>query len=54
MQPSNSPVTIRLASAGSIQLLFGPASSLSGRQTKVSCSVRATSLGWLRCRKETG
>jgi hypothetical protein len=43
MAPSNSAPTLRLASAGSIQLLVGPASSLAGEQMKVRCSVRATS-----------
>ena len=39
-----------LGLGGAIQLLVGPASSLSRVQMKVSCSVRATSWGWLRCR----
>ena len=39
-----------LASAGGIQLLVGPAASRSAVQMNVSCSVRATSEGWLRCR----
>ena len=33
-----------------IPYLMGPASSRFGVQMKVSCSVRATSWGWLRCR----
>ena len=41
---------LALASAGAIQLLVGPASSFSRLLMKVSCSVRATSEGWLRCR----
>ena len=50
MAPRKSPPTRDLASFGSIQLLVGPASSLSREQMNVSCSVRATSLGWLRWR----
>src|SRR5689334_904780 len=42
------------ASAGLIQLLVGPASSLFSEQMNVSCSVRATSLGCDRCKKLCG
>ena len=38
------------ASSGAIQLLVGPASSWLRVQMKVTLSVRATSLGLLRCR----
>ena len=54
MAPSNSLPTFSLASAGAIQLLVGPASSWRRVQMKVSCSVRATSLGSLRCRMQSG
>ena len=50
MTPSKSGVSLAIASAGGIQLLFGPASSLASVQTKVRCSVRATSWLALRCR----
>ena len=50
MAPRNHGAAFALASAGDIQLLVGPASSRSRVQMKVSCSVRATSWGWLRCR----
>ena len=46
----SSAPTLCLAPSGSIQLLVGPASSFSGVQIKVKCSVRATSLGLLRLR----
>jgi len=52
--PSNSAPTFRFASAGAIQLLLGPASSFSDVQMKVRCSVRATSEGSERCRKQSG
>jgi len=48
--PANRPSTLRCASAGSIQLLFGPASPLFFVQMKVRCSTRATSEGCERCR----
>jgi hypothetical protein len=48
--PSKYGRAFALASAGAIQLFVGPASSLAAEQMKVSCSVRATSDGWLRCR----
>ena len=47
--PSNSASIFACASAGAIQWLFGPASSLLGVQTKVRCSTRATSDGCERC-----
>ena len=50
MLPRKSPSSRSLPSAGAIQLLVGPASSRVRVQMKVSCSVRATSEGWLRCR----
>jgi hypothetical protein len=48
--PSNSAPTFCFASAGAIQLLVGPASSLALVQMKVRCSVRATSDGSERWR----
>ncbi len=45
MQPSNSPLSVARISAGSRQLLVGPASSSSSEQMKVRSSTRATSLG---------
>jgi hypothetical protein len=50
MAPFRYAPALALPSAGDIQLLLGPASSRLGVQMKVSCSVRATSCGWLRCR----
>jgi hypothetical protein len=50
IEPLNNAPTFCFASAGAIQLLFGPASACCAVQTKVRCSVRATSLGSLRCR----
>src|SRR4051794_14076542 len=41
-------------SAGSDQLLVGPASCFVGVQTKVNCSTRATSFGLDRCRYDRG
>ena len=52
--PSNSASTFACAAAGSIQLLFGPASSLLFVQTNVKCSTRATSVGWERCSQQFG
>src|SRR5688572_12387375 len=46
--------TREFASSGLIQLLVGPASSFLSEQMKVSCSVRATSLGCDRCKKLCG
>ena len=46
--------TRSLASDGLIQLLVGPASSACSEQMKVRCSVRATSCGCERWRKEFG
>ena len=48
--PSSSAPTLCFAAFGSIQLFVGPASSFSGEQIYVRCSVRATSFGLLRCR----
>src|SRR3954468_17575825 len=45
MQPRYSPVMTDFISAGSIQLLVGPASASSTEQMKVRSSTRATSLG---------
>jgi len=50
MDPVKSGVSRIVASAGAIQLLLGPASSFRAVQTKVRCSVRATSCVALRCR----
>jgi hypothetical protein len=52
--PANSGHTRCRASSGDIQLLVGPASSFSRLAMKVRCSVRATSLGWLRWRVQPG
>jgi hypothetical protein len=58
MQPLNrafSPVcSSARISAGAIQLLVGPASSLLALQMKVRSSTRATSLGSLSARKLFG
>src|SRR4029434_7201740 len=54
MLPRRRPPTFSLPSAGAIQLLVGPASSRARVQMNVSCSVRATSEGWLRWRYELG
>ena len=45
MQPSNSAVSVSRISAGSRQLLVGPASSSRSEQMKVRSSTRATSPG---------
>jgi len=50
IEPSKSAPSLRYVSAGAIQLLVGPASSRVGVQMNVSCSTRATSLGFERCR----
>ena len=50
MATLKSGVSFATASDGGIQLLFGPASSVSAVHTNVRCSVRATSCGALRCR----
>ena len=52
--PSNSPFIVTFISAGSIQLLVGPASSSRCEQMNVRSSTRATSLGSERARKEFG
>ena len=54
MQPSNRPCRIDFISAGSIQLLVGPASSAIREQMNVRSSTRATSLGSDRARKLSG
>ena len=50
MQPSNRPVSVARISAGSRQLLVGPASASSSEQMKVRSSTRATSPGSERAR----
>ena len=45
MQPEKSPFSFAFISAGSAQLLVGPASSSVGEQMKVRSSTRATSAG---------
>ena len=45
MQPSKRPPRMPRISAGAIQLLVGPASSLVSEQMKVLSSTRATSEG---------
>jgi len=54
MQPSNNRSSVRRISRGSIQLFVGPASSFERLQIKVRSSMRATSLGCERARKEFG
>src|ERR1043166_6110217 len=54
MKVSNSGRIFCAASDGDIQLLVGPASSGSSEQMNVRCSVRATSCGLERCRKQLG
>ena len=54
MQPANRARIFSCASAGAIQLLFGPASSLLRVHTKVRCSTRATSEGLERARWQPG
>ncbi len=49
-----SAVMVRFISAGSIQLLVGPASASSSEQMKVRSSTRATSEGSVRAQKELG
>ena len=50
MQPPKRPVSIVRISAGSRQLLVGPASASSSEQMKVLSSTRATSPGSERAR----
>src|SRR2546429_7469552 len=52
--PFSSPCNFEYASAGSDQLLVGPASSLVGVQMNVNCSTRATSFELDRCKYERG
>ena len=54
MQPSKSLPSFARISAGSTQLLLGPASSFVALQTKVRSSMRATSSGSERARKQPG
>ncbi len=54
MQPSNFGLRRAFILSGAIQLLVGPASSWSTEQMNVRSSTRATSLGWLRARKQPG
>ena len=50
IEPRNSPVSAWRISAGSVQLLVGPASSSSSEQMNVRSSTRATSAGSERAR----
>ena len=50
MQPRNSSSSVPRISAGSRQLLVGPASASSSEQMKVRPSTRATSFGSERAR----
>ncbi len=50
MQPLNRPLSVARISAGSTQLLVGPASSFDFEQMKVRSSTRATSEGSERAR----
>src|SRR5438132_6425909 len=52
--PFSSPCNFEYVSAGSDQLLVGPASSLVGVQMNVNCSTRATSFELDRCKYERG
>src|SRR5436309_15784325 len=52
--PFSSPCNFEYVSAGSDQLLVGPASSFVGVQMNVNCSTRATSFGFERCKYECG
>ena len=54
MQPSNSLLRVAFISSGATQLLLGPASSLVLLHTKVRSSIRATSSGSERARKQLG
>ena len=54
MQPRNSLSSVARISAGSSQLLVGPASISRSEQMNVRSSTRATSLGSDRARKEPG
>ncbi len=58
VRPRIAPLSIvcsfKYISAGSDQLLVGPASSFVGVQMKVNCSTRATSFGLERCKYERG
>jgi len=54
MQPANSPFSVERISAGSIQLLVGPASCAVSVQMKVRSSTRATSEGSDQARYEFG
>src|SRR4051812_20937800 len=47
MQPSNRPLSVSRISAGSLQLLVGPASSAEAEQMNVRLSTRAASEGSL-------
>ncbi|MNY11221.1 hypothetical protein D3C86_1442370 [compost metagenome] len=54
MAPSNRPLSVSRISAGSAQLLVGPASSGRSEQMNVRSSTRATSDGSEQARKELG
>ncbi len=54
IEPRYSSVIRAFISAGSIQLLVGPASASSTEQMKVRCSTRATSDGSVRAQNEFG
>src|SRR4030042_3564431 len=54
MQPSKRAINFSFLSAGFTQLLVGPASDLLREQIKVRLSIRATSLGSERLRKQFG
>ncbi len=54
IDPRYSSVIVRFISAGSIQLLVGPASASSTEQMKVRSSTRATSVGSVRAQNELG
>src|ERR1700733_1516328 len=54
IEPSKSLPSLAYASSGAIQLFVGPASSFVLVQMKVSCSTRATSFGFERCKWQPG
>src|SRR6516225_10596631 len=54
IEPANRPSSVARISAGAIQLLVGPTSSLRGEQMKVRSSTRATSDGSEHARYEFG
>src|SRR3954468_8997404 len=54
IEPRYSSVSVAFISAGSTQLLVGPASASTAEQINVRCSTRATSDGSVRSQNEFG